>query len=217
MSAVLDLVLLVLVAGALLGGLLRGLRRELLNLFGLVVALAGGMVLAQPVTLLVRKWGLLEEVPWLLAFLAGFALASLAYSFFKAPLIPREIDLGERFSGAVLGAAKGLLLAAVLLYVLVGVFPQTASTIERSRHAGYVLPLVPVVDRLAVAMARLLPADFADRTRGEWEKVHELRRQWKEALETMEQGRQELRRMGIDPDLAAARLDSLRQLLPPQP
>ncbi len=123
MSAVVNIGIIVVVGISVFGGLRRGLRKELLNLAGIVIAIVGGILLAKPVALLFRQWGVIEEVPYLLAFLCGFILVSLGYSMVKGRILPKEVDLSERISGALLGFAKGMISAAILVYALAGIWP----------------------------------------------------------------------------------------------
>ncbi|MCK4772827.1 MAG: CvpA family protein [Candidatus Latescibacteria bacterium] len=184
MSAVVNIGILVVVIIGVLGGLKRGLRRELLNLAGIVIAIVGGILLAKPVASLFRSWGVIEEVPYLLAFVCGFILVSLGYSMIKGRMLPREIDLSERISGAMLGFAKGLIVAAILVYALVGIWPQTAEAVGRAPTARIVLPLTAAIDALAGAIRPLLPEEMTEQIRGGYRFFDQTRKDLKQTLET---------------------------------
>ncbi len=215
MSRVVDIAIVILVVLLVLGGLRRGLRRELLNLAGVVVALLGGVFLARPVASLIARFGVLEEVPWLLAFIGGFLAASLLFSLLKAPLLPREVDLAERISGGVVGLGKGVVLAALLLYLLLGLWPDGARRLTAAPAARLVLPVVEVVDRVAGAVRVLLPRDFTERVRTTWEGVRRSGREVSETLETIQQAGEQVREYGRTVGEGAAVVDSL--LRPPPP
>jgi hypothetical protein len=216
-SQVVDIALVILVALTVLGGLRRGLRRELINLAGVVVALLGGVFLARPVASLIARFGVLEEVPWLLAFIGGFLAASLLFSLLKAPLLPREIDLAERISGGVVGLGKGVVLAALLLYLLLGVWPDGAGRLTAAPAARLVLPVVEVVDRVAGAVRVLLPRDFTERVRTTWEGVRRSGREVSETLETIQKAGEQAREYGRRVGEGAAVVDSLLHPPPPRP
>ncbi len=203
-----NLVLIVIVAGGVLGGMMRGIRRELLSVAGLAVSVAGGILLAKPVASLVSGWGVVEELPYLVAFILGFAASSLAFSLLKAPLVPTEIDLSERISGAAVGLGKGLLIGAVLLYLLVGVFPGIREPVHRAPAAAYVLPLTPVVHKVADWLEAVLPAEFTERVREGYEG-------FRRAGEGISRALDELEETGIRQGAAAA--DSLARSIQPPP
>ncbi len=176
----------VVVGISVFGGLRRGLRKELLNLTGIVLGIIGGMLLAKPVGLLFRRWGVIEEIPYILAFLCGFILVSLAYSMVKGRILPREVDLSERISGALLGFAKGMISAAILVYALVGIWPQSAEAVGRAPAARMVLPLTAALDALAGVVRPLLPKEFTTQIRGGYEFFNKTRKDLKETIEIIE-------------------------------
>jgi hypothetical protein len=216
-SQVVDIAIVIVVALTVLGGLRRGLRRELINLAGVVIALLGGVFLARPAASLIARFGVLEEVPWLLAFIGGFLAASLLFSLLKAPLLPREIDLAERISGGVVGLGKGVVLAALLLYLLLGIWPDGAGRLTAAPAARLVLPVVEVVDRVAGAVRVLLPRDFTERVRTTWEGVRRSGREVSETLETIRQAGEQAREYGRTVGQGAAVVDSLLHPPPPRP
>jgi uncharacterized membrane protein required for colicin V production len=79
------------------------------------------------------------------------------------------VDAGERLSGAALGLAKGLVVSAVLLYLLVGAFPDARPAVSQARVAGLVLPLTPIVDRIVHGLEVLLPDELTDKVQAGYE------------------------------------------------
>ncbi|MFO7768856.1 MAG: CvpA family protein [bacterium] len=217
MSWFINLVLIVIVAGGTLGGLMRGIRRELLNVAGLAVSVAGGILLAKPVAALVSGWGVVEEVPYLLAFLLGFVASSLAFSILKTPLVPRERDIAERVSGAAVGLGKGLLLSAVLLYLLIGVFPGVREPVQEAPASAYVLPLTPAVDRLAGWLERVLPREFTDRVQEGYEVFRRAGEGIGRALEDLEEAGEKAKTVGEGVREGVSAADSLARSLQPPP
>ena len=187
MSRVISLVLLVVVALPVLAGLQRGLRRELLNLAGIVAAVAGAILLAKPVGMLFRSIGIMEDVPYLLAFAGGFVAVSLAFSVLKAPLVPKQVDLAERISGGALGLAKGLVGGALLVYLAVGIWPRTAGAVAESRMGRLVLPLTRIVDSVVDKAEILLPRDLTERIREGYRSLQSVGEELEEAIETLQE------------------------------
>lgn len=217
MSWFINLVLIVIVAGGLLGGLMRGVRRELLSVAGLAVSVAGGILLAKPVASLVSGWGIVEEVPYLLAFVLGFVASSLAFSLLKAPLVPRELDLSERLSGAAVGLGKGLLVAAVLLYFFIGAFPGLREPVQQAPVAAYVVPLTPVVDRLADWLEAVLPREFTQRVQEGYDAFRRAGEGIGRALDELEETGEKARAVGERIREGAAAADSLARSMEPPP
>lgn len=216
MTQVINLILLLLIGLATLGGMKRGLRVELLNLAGILVAVAGGILLAKPVALLFRSLGVLEEVPYLVAFAGGFLIASLAFSIVKSPLIPKQIDLAERISGGLVGFGKGLAEAAILVYLVVGIWPRSAETFAGAAAARFVMPLTAAVDAAAGAARVLLPSELTDRVRDGYRSLQEAARGLEGTLETIEGAGETLKGYGEKVGEGAALADSLvRAVVPP--
>ncbi len=217
MNAVLNLALGAVLVVAVVGGLRRGLRRELLNVAGLAAAFVGGILLAKPVAALVSRWGVVEEVPYLLAFVLGFVLVSLTFSLLKKPLLPREIDTAERISGGILGLAKGLLFAALLLYALIGVWPRLAETTDHAVVVRMVLPVTAAVDALAGAVAPLLPEELTAQLRSGYRFFREAGEQIGGVLDTVEGVGETAREYGERVREGAAVVDSLAGMMVPPP
>lgn len=207
----------VVVGISVFGGLRRGLRRELLNLAGIVIGIVGGMLLAKPVGLLFRRWGVIEEIPYILAFLCGFILVTLGYSMVKGRVLPKEVDLSERISGALLGFAKGMISAAILVYVLVGIWPQSAEAVGRAPAARMVLPLTAALDALAGVVRPLLPEEFITQIRDGYEFFNKTRKDLRETIETIEGAGETARKYGQKIQESAAAADSLAAALAIQP
>ncbi len=185
MNTVITIGFLVVVGFATIGGVRRGLRRELLNITGVIASFVGGILLAKPVASLLRHWGMIEELPYLLAFLCGFIAVSLGFSIFKGPLIPKEIDSAERLSGGVLGFGKGIVFAGILLYLLVGIWPGSVEMLKTAPAANLVAPVTSIIDVVVGAVEPLLPEDFTVQVRDSFQFFKETREQLGEALDTV--------------------------------
>ncbi len=185
MNTVITIGFLVVVGFATIGGVRRGLRRELLNITGVIASFVGGILLAKPVASLLRHWGMIEELPYLLAFLCGFIAVSLGFSIFKGPLMPKEIDSAERLSGGVLGFGKGIVFAGILLYLLVGIWPGSVEMLKTAPAANLVAPVTSIIDVVVGAVEPLLPEDFTVQVRDSFQFFKETRQQLGETLDTV--------------------------------
>ncbi len=199
------------------GGLRKGLRRELLNIVGVLVAIVGGILLAKPVASLFNHYGVGEELPYLLAFLCGFIAVSLGFSILKGPLIPKEIDTAERMSGGILGFLKGVIFAGILLYLLVGIWPGSVETVTEVPAARLVAPVTSIIDAVVGAVTPLLPEDFTAQIRGGFQFFQDTREELGAALETVREVGETTREYGRKVQEGAAVVDSLAGLLEPPP
>jgi len=185
MNTVITVGFLVVIGFATIGGMRRGLRRELLNITGIIASFVGGILLAKPVASLLRHWGMIEELPYLLAFLCGFIAVSLGFSILKGPFMPKEIDSAERLSGGVLGFGKGIIFAGILLYLLVGIWPSSVEILKTASAAKLVAPVTSIIDVVVGAVEPLLPEDFTVQVRDSFQFFKETREQLGEALDTV--------------------------------
>ncbi|GEM_PF-2056475 len=217
MSTVINLALAVVLVLATVGGIRRGLRRELMNIAGLVAALAGGIFLAKPVSALVSRWGVIEEVPYLLAFVIGFILVSFGFSMLKGPFLPKEIDTAERISGGIVGFGKGVFFAALLLYALVGIWPRLSEEAGEALMVRIVLPGTIAVDALAGAITPLLPEDLTAQVRSGFAFFRETREQIRETLDTFGAVGETARAYEQKMQESAAVADSLAGIIDPPP
>ncbi len=217
MNVVITIGILVVVGLAVLGGLRRGLRRELLNIVGVILAIVGGILLAKPVASLFNHYGVIEELPYLLAFLCGFIAVSLGFSILKGPLIPKEIDTAERISGGLLGFMKGVIFAGILLYLLVGIWPGSVKTVTDVPAARLVAPVTSIIDAVVGAVTPLLPEDFTARVRNGFQFFQDTRRELGSAFETARDVGESAREYGRKVQEGAAVVDSLAGMLEPPP
>jgi len=126
-----DIIVLVVIAGFLIKGLLRGLLREVCSLLGLLV---GGFLAFRyqgPLgEVLIQSWRWPAQLSLMAAFLVLF-LASVVFFGLLGYLLSRFtklVFLGglNRVAGGFFGIAQGLLLLAIVLFALsLRPFPQS--------------------------------------------------------------------------------------------
>jgi uncharacterized membrane protein required for colicin V production len=185
MNTVFTIGFLVVIGTATLGGLRRGLRRELLDIIGIISAFIGGILLAKPIASLLEHWGMVEELPYFLAFICGFIAVSLGFSIFKGPLMPKEVDAAERLSGGIVGLGKGIVMAGFLLYMVVGIWPASVETVTSNRAAKLVAPITSVIDVVVGVVEPLLPDDFTEQVQESFRFFRETRQRLGGALDTI--------------------------------
>jgi membrane protein required for colicin V production len=150
-----------LVAGAILGlailrGLFLGLIREVMS----VAALAAACVVVRSFTPDVAHWlgrssgGRVD--PWLAPWLAGalLAIGTLAAGAVLGRLLRRGARLAwlgmpDRIGGALLGAAEGVLVCAILLLAVTSVIGRRHPLVEGSRSIAALERLEQLVGRPA--------------------------------------------------------------------
>jgi uncharacterized membrane protein required for colicin V production len=217
MNMVITVGIVVVIGFATIGGIRRGLRRELLNITGIIAAIVGGILLAKPVASLFKHYGVVEELPYILAFLCGFIAVSLGFSILKGPLMPKEIDAAERISGGLIGCAKGVIFAGILLYLLVGIWPGSVDTVTEIPAARLVAPVTSLIDVVVGAVTPLLPEDFTAQMRDSFQFFQDTRKQFGEALESLQEVGDVTREYGRKVEEGAAVVDSLTRVLEPPP
>ena len=185
MNTVLTVGFAVVIGLATIGGMRRGLRRELVNILGVIMAFVGGILLAKPIASLLNSWGMIEELPYLLAFLCGFIAVSLGFSILKGPLVPKDIDTAERLSGGIVGFGKGIIFTGVLLYLLVGIWPGSVETVTEVPAVRLVAPVTSIIDAVVGSVEPLLPDDFTEQVRDSFRYFRETRQLLGDALETI--------------------------------
>ena len=132
---IVDIIVLLVIAGFLLKGLWRGLLREVCSLLGLVV---GGFLAFRyqgPLgELLIESWKWPAQLSLVAAFLVLF-LSSVVFFGLLGYLLSRFaklVFLGgmNRVAGGLFGIAQGLLLLAIVLFALsLRPYPQSMGTV----------------------------------------------------------------------------------------
>jgi membrane protein required for colicin V production len=154
-------------------GFFRGFIKEV---FSLVGALAGFYIACIYYTdaakLLVRwvpAFGYLNIISFVIIFIGIFTLISIVGTGIKYLLNIVLLGWVDRIFGMLFGAAKGVLIGAVLLFVLTAFVPQSASMIKSST-------LAPEITRISEKMIGIVPAavkrQFID-------KIEVFKKKWK--------------------------------------
>lgn len=124
----LDLALLALLAFFCLKAMLRGFIREISSLAGMVVAVMAAVASYRPLGEFLRRISSIEAGWWEAAAFAGVLLLVLALFLWLGAGLSRLMHAGamgalDRLAGAVVGLAKGVLVAYLLVNLLLLVTP----------------------------------------------------------------------------------------------
>ncbi len=111
-------------------GIWRGLWGQVLRLFGLVVAVAVARQLFLPLGEVLEGWGLglgttlSGTLAWFLIFISVMLFVAMLARLGQEALAAMQLGLWDRAGGALAGCLTGLLLHAVLLFVMSVLAPE---------------------------------------------------------------------------------------------
>ncbi len=155
-----DILLLVILVGAMLIGMLKGIIRLAVGLLALLAAFT--VAAAFHLELAVRVGGDPDPssgarlVAWAALFfgvmLAGSLIAWMLRNLVRAAML----GWADRLAGAALGALAAIMLSAFLLVPLVAYMPDASAWLRGSRLAPFVMSVADVLQRA-------VPEDLSDR------------------------------------------------------
>jgi membrane protein required for colicin V production len=125
-----DWVIVVIIAGAVIGGIARGFFRSAFSLGGLVIGLVlaawNYWRLAEVLRPLVHSIEVANAIGFIVIALVVMILAAITGSLLAK--VFQKVGLGclDRFAGAIFGSFQGILFVLVCILVTVAFFPQTA-------------------------------------------------------------------------------------------
>ena len=126
-------------------GIWRGLWGQILRLFGLVAAVVVARQLFGPLGSVLEDWGLglgtalSGTLAWFLVFISVMLVVAMLAKLGKEALAAMQLGLWDRAGGAMAGCLTGLLLHAVLLFVMSVVAPGWASGTLEGTHSRTLL------------------------------------------------------------------------------
>ncbi|MCP3953470.1 MAG: CvpA family protein, partial [Desulfobacterales bacterium] len=144
-----DITIIIIISFCLIRGVFRGILGELANIVGVIAGFYGAYNYYGEFTFLLEKWIANQA---LLNVVVFFLLFSLIFGFIIVIAIGLEKLLKVAFLGwvdktfgAVFGALKGILIAAVLFIVLTNIVPQNHTLITQSALAPHVAKVSKVL------------------------------------------------------------------------
>ncbi len=137
-----DITIIIIISFCLIRGVFRGILGELANIVGVVAGFYGAYNYYREFTPLLEKWisnqTLIDVIVFFLLFSLIFGLIIIVAIGLEKLLRVAFLGWVDKTFGAVFGALKGLLIAAVLFIVLTSVVPQNNTLLTQSVLAPYV-------------------------------------------------------------------------------
>lgn len=119
-------------------GILRGLVRQVISVAGLVAGhLAGIRYYEAAVSWLNLTFQYSKVAGYAAIFLAVWLLFVLVGSFIEGRIRASKLSFMDRVGGLVVGAAKGALLAVLLVFLLVIFLPKDSEVLRESKAAPF--------------------------------------------------------------------------------
>lgn len=171
---IVDWIIVVVVAGAVLAGIARGFFRSAFSLAGLVVGVAlaswnywrfGGLI--KPI---VHSAEVANAIAFLIIALLVMAVAAIVGSLLAK--LFEKVGLGclDRMAGAIFGLVEGLIFVTICILVTVAFFPRTQWLTE-ARLPRYFFGALHV-------SIRVTPPRLSDRVRNQLHTLEEESQQW---------------------------------------
>ncbi len=145
----LDLILLIIIAVSLLVSTFRGAVREIFSLGGVIAGFMLASRYYEKTSLGVLRLTSYPEINNIISFLVIFIFSSVIISFIGGMLSHAANKSGFRvmntLMGAFIGAVKGILIAALVLYALLVFFPADSAMFAKSKTFPYAVRLSKLI------------------------------------------------------------------------
>ena len=168
-----DIAIIIIISFCLIRGVFRGILGELASIVGVVAGFYGAFNYYKAFSPVLEKWITSQALINVIVFFVLFSLIFVSILVIAIGLekLLKVAFLGwiDKTFGAVFGALKGLLIAAVLYIVLTNVVPQNNTLITKST-------LAPYVARISSALTLLISKNI---TQGVMEKLESMGKIWK--------------------------------------
>ncbi len=168
-----DIAIIIIISFCLIRGVFRGILRELASIVGVIVGFYGAFNYYKEFSPLLEKWIISQALINIIVFFVLFSLIFLfiiVIALFLEKLL-KVAFLGwiDKTFGAVFGALKGILVAAVLYIVLTNVVPRNNSIMTKSI-------LAPYIARVSSVLTLFISKNM---TQGVMEKLESMEKLWK--------------------------------------
>ncbi len=144
-----DIVIIIVVAFCLIRGVFRGILGELASIVGVIAGFYGAFNYYTEFTPLLEKYldnqALINIIVFFLLFSIIFVFITICAVVLEKLLKVAFLGWIDKTFGAIFGALKGILIAAVLFMVITTVIPQNNTLITKSTLAPYVAKVSSVL------------------------------------------------------------------------
>ena len=168
-----DIAIIIIISFCLIRGIFRGILGELSSIVGVVAGFYGAYTYYKEFTPLLQKWisseALINIIVFFILFSCIFALVVLIAVGLEKLLKVAFLGWIDKTFGAVFGAAKGVLIAAVIYIILTTFLPQNNTLITQSI-------LSPYVARVSSVMTLFISNNMS---KGFMEKLEGMEKIWK--------------------------------------
>ncbi len=168
-----DIAIIIIISFCLIRGVFRGILGELSSIVGVVAGFYGAYTYYKEFTPLLQKWvtseALINIIIFFILFSCIFALVVLIAVGLEKLLKVAFLGWIDKTFGAVFGAAKGVLIAAVIYIILTTFLPQNNTLITQS-------VLSPYVARVSSVMTLFISNNMS---KGFMEKLEGMEKIWK--------------------------------------
>ena len=168
-----DIAILIIISFCLIRGVFRGILGELASIVGVIAGFYGAYNYYKEFTPLLAKYisneALLNIIVFFILFSVIFAIISVIAICLEKLLKVAFLGGIDKTFGAVFGAAKGILIAAVLYILLTTFIPKNNTIITQSI-------LSPYVARVASVMTLFISNNIS---KGFMEKLEDMEKIWK--------------------------------------
>ncbi|HAR34294.1 MAG: CvpA family protein [Desulfobacter postgatei] len=169
-----DLCVLIIVGVFLVRGGFKGLVREISGIVGLVAGFYGANTYYPQLIPYIDSWISSPQIQKLVCFFLLFCLILIAVGI-VAVLIHKLLNIvflgwANRTFGVIFGAAKGILITAIIFILITSFVPNGHAHMAASRTAPY---LAQVADALTLFISRNIKTDFS-------KELERLKKTWKQ-------------------------------------
>jgi membrane protein required for colicin V production len=168
-----DIAIIIIISFCLIRGVFRGILGELTSIVGVVAGFYGAYNYYKEFTPLLEKYitnqAIINVIVFFVLFSLIFASIIVIALFLEKLLKVAFLGWIDKTFGAVFGALKGLLIAAVLYIVLTNVVPQNHTLITQST-------LSPYIARVSSVLTLFISKNM---TQGVMEKLENMGKIWK--------------------------------------
>lgn len=167
-----DIVIISIVGFFLIRGIFRGSIKECFSIIGVFVGFFAAVTFYRSAAQLLAGWianqGYLSLLSFMVIFSFIYVIISISGVIIKYLLKITILGWVDRIFGAIFGALKGGLIAAVLLLALITFLPPGAPIIKDSNLSPYIFM---ATEKMALVLPKEMKSQFTD-------KVNDLKKAW---------------------------------------
>lgn len=154
----------------------RGLVREIFSLLSIIAGLLAAVrtyhFVAEPIEGFIHNQAASRIIGFLVCLIAVSLAICLAGALVRRLITKANLGWLDRFTGALLGLIKGILISSFIIMLLVSFFPPETPFLMTSKTA-------PVILAYSAKLTELIPEDMKNTF---YEKLDHLKKIWKDKM-----------------------------------